>query len=95
MRKFVTSCIDEKTEYEMVLSEVSYNMAMDWLQRDLEKSIYPREIYRTESNGTDDMLIYVGIRTIGRNPMTGYEDVWYTNTVIFHYDESRGYLMKE
>lgn len=100
MRKFVTSCIDEKTGYEMVLSEASYNEAMYWLQRDIEKSIYPREIYRTEDNGTDDngiddMWIFVGIPKKGINPMTGYEDVWYTNTVIFHYDESRGYLMKE
>ena len=87
--------IDSKTGRTLVLSDASYNMAMDWLQRDLEKSIYPREIYRTENNGTNDMLIYVGIPTVGINPMTGYEDVWYTNTVVFHYDEERGYLMQE
>lgn len=93
MRRFMTTCIDEKTGYEMVLSEASYNVAMDWLQREAAK--YDKEIFRCENCGTDNMWIYVGIPKKGINPMTGYEDVWYTNQVIFHYDESRGYLMKE
>lgn len=93
MRKFVTTCIDEKTHYTMVLSEASYNQAMEWLQREVDK--YGKEIFRTENNGTDDMLIYVGTPKIDTNPMNGYYDVWYTNQVIFHYDESRGYLMQE
>lgn len=93
MRKFVTTCIDEKTGYEMVLSEASYNVAMDWLQRQSDK--YFKEIFRTENNGTDDMWIYVGIPKKDINPMTGEVDVWYTNQVVFHYDESRGYLMQE
>lgn len=93
MMKFVTTCIDEKTHYTMVLSEVSYNVAMDWLQREADK--YGKEIFRTENNGTNDMWIYVGKPKKGINPMTGYEDVWYTNQAIFHYDESRGYLMVE
>lgn len=95
MKVFTAFCMDEKTGYEMVLSEVSYNVAMEWLQRDIEKSIYPREIFRIENNGTDDKLVYVGIPKRNINPMTGYEDVWYTNQVIFHYDESRGYLLRE
>ena len=95
MKVFTAFCVDEKTGYEMVLSDVSYNVAMEWLQRDIEKSIYPREIFRIENNGADDKQIYVGIRKYGRNPMTGYEDVWYTHQVIFHYDESRGYLLRE
>ena len=33
MREFKTSCIDNVTGMEMVLSEVSYNMACDWLMR--------------------------------------------------------------
>lgn len=33
MREFKTSCIDNVTKMEMVLSEVSYNMACDWLMR--------------------------------------------------------------
>lgn len=93
MRKFVTTCIDDKTGYTMVLSEASYNVAMDWLQKEAAK--YDKEIFRTENNGTDNMWIYVGTPKKDVNPMTGYEDVWYTNQVVFHYDESRGYLMKE
>jgi len=75
----------------MCLSEASYNQAMYWLQRECEKC--GKEIFRTENNGTDDIQIYVG--TYVGIPMTGYDDVWYTNTVIYHYDESRGYLMQE
>ena len=30
MREFKTSCIDNETGMEMVLSECSYNMACDW-----------------------------------------------------------------
>lgn len=93
MRRFYDSCIDEKTGYEMVLSEASYNRAMDWLQRECDK--YGMEIYRTENNGTNDMWIYVGEPKKGINYMTGHIDVWYTNQVIFHYDDSRGYLMQE
>lgn len=33
MREFRTSCIDNVTGMEMVLSECSYNMACDWLER--------------------------------------------------------------
>lgn len=93
MRRFITSCVDEKTHYTMVLSEVSYNQAMGWLQKEAAK--YNKEIFRCESCGTYSMLIYVGTPKKGINPMTGYEDVWYTNQVVFHYDESRGYLMEE
>lgn len=93
MIRFMTSHIDNKTGYEMVLSEASYNVAMDWLQREAEK--YGKEIFRTENNGTDDIWIYVGTPKKDINPMTGEVDVWYTNQVVFHYDESRGYLMQE
>lgn len=92
MRKFVTTCIDKETGYTMILSEASYNVAMDWLQREVQK--YGREIFRTENNGTDDMWIYVGTPKKDVNPMTGETDVWYANKVVYHYDESRGYLMQ-
>lgn len=92
MMQFVTTCIDEKTGYTMVLSDASYNVAMDWLQRKCEK--YFKEIFRTENNGTDDVTIYVGTPKQDFD-FNGNPTVWYTNQVIFHYDESRGYLMEE
>lgn len=92
MRNFTTLCVDEKTGYEMMLSDASYNVAMEWLQREVDK--YGKEIFRTENNGTDDMWIYVGTPKEGLD-FNGRPDVWYTNQVIYHYDESRGYLMKE
>lgn len=93
MMKFVTSCIDEKTGYTMVLSEANYNVALDWLQKEAAK--YDKEIFRCENCGTDDMWIYVGTPKKDVNPMTGEVDVWYTHQTVFHYDESRGYLMQE
>lgn len=33
MRKFTTSCIDNETGMEMILSECSYNAACDYLMR--------------------------------------------------------------
>ena len=85
--------IDSKTGRTLVLSEASYNFAMDWLQRELAK--HDREIFRCESCGTDNTQIYTGTPTTGINPMTGREDVWYKDVVMFYYDESRGYLMQE
>lgn len=87
MRRFVTTCIDEKTRYTMVLSEVSFNMAMDWLQREAEK--YGKEIYRHEKhiNGLDCLWV-------GRFEIDGSLGQ-YHDTVMFYYDESRGYLMQE
>lgn len=85
--------VDSKTGRQLVLSDASYNMAMDWLQRDQDK--YMREIFRCENCGTNNMEIYTGIPTKDINPHTGYEDVWYKNIIKFYYDEERGYLMKE
>lgn len=48
MRKFVTSCKDDKTGYEMILSECSYNEACDWLEKEIAKCGY--EIIRTEQH---------------------------------------------
>lgn len=92
MRRFVTACVDELTGFYMELSEVSYNMAMDWLQREAKK--FDKEIYRVESEG-EDVKIYVGTPVMDINPITGHQDKWFRNTLIFHYDESRGYLMQE
>lgn len=36
MRKFTAECKDTVTGYSMILSECSYNMAMDWLMRELK-----------------------------------------------------------
>lgn len=87
MRKFVTTCIDEKTGYTMILSEASYNVAMDWLQREVQK--YGREIFRVENEDTNHMTIYTG------KPRIDCDEKWYTNIVKFYYDEVRGYLMQE
>lgn len=85
MRKFVTTCIDEKTHYTMVLSEVSFNTAVDWLQREAAK--YDREIYRHEKhiNGLD--YLWVG------HFNEAIKD--YDHVVLFYYDEDRGYLMQD
>lgn len=91
MMEYVTQCIDPKTGHTLVLSEASYNQAMDWLQRKAEK--YFKEIYRCENcNGI--MEIYVGTPKHSED-YNGQPDVWYINTVMFYYDEERGLLMEE
>lgn len=87
------STIDSKTGRTLVLSDASYNIALDWLQRELEKG--GKEIFRCEGCGTNNMQIYTGEPTIGINPNTGYEDIWYKNQVLFYYDEERGVLTQE
>lgn len=92
MMEYVTQCIDSKTGHTLVLSDASYNKAMDWLQRKAEK--YFKEIYRCESCGTNNMQIYVG-EPVKRLDDNGMPDVYYRNTVMFYYDEDRGLLMEE
>lgn len=89
--KYVTQCVDTKTGYTFVLSEVSYNEAVDWLQRQAEK--YFREIFRCEK--IEDLIeISVGKPKNGLDE-SGYETKWYTNIVKFFYDEERGLLLEE
>ena len=83
MKVFTTECKDDKTIYSMVLSDCSYNMAMDWLQRTLAK--YKYEIYRTEMR-TDGMVqIWTG-RWYRKS---------YSRARCYFYDETRGILLGE
>ena len=79
MRRFVVSCKDSKTGYEVILSECSYNMACDWLERELAKVGLWVEQARTRNN-------LVEILTVDKNLLRGR---------TFFYDESRGYLLGE
>ena len=77
MRKFVTSCKDSKTGYEMILSECSYNMAMDWLEKEMNK--YGLSISHIETTKE-----YTKIYTEDDKSVPGR---------TFVYDEERGYLL--
>lgn len=81
MKLFQTECKDSKTGLSMVLSEVSYNMACDWLERVLKK--YGRVIWKVENYEGDGLThIWTGecYGNLGR---------------MFYYDEERGYLLGE
>lgn len=86
MRKFTVECKDDKTGLSMVLSECSYNMAMDWLVHTLEK--YDVDIYRCEYDINRKMqVIFTGkfSHILGDfKPCRRY-----------YYDEERGYLLGE
>ena len=86
------STIDSKTHHTIVLSDASYNMAMDWLQRELAKT--DREIFRCDNCGTNHMEIYTGMPQAGLD-VNGRPDVWYNGILMFYYDEERGLLMQE
>lgn len=92
MMEYVTQCIDPKTGHTLVLSEASYNQAMDWLQRKAEK--YFKEIYRCEVCADGLMHISVGTPKTGVD-CNGNPEVWYTDTVMFYYDEARGLLLEQ
>ena len=79
MRIFKTVCRDTKTGYEMILSECSYNMAMDWLQREMDK----HGLFISRIEITKD---YTRIYTEDGECVPGRK---------FYYDEGRGYLLGE
>jgi len=80
MRKFMTECKDTKTGLSMVLSECSYNMAMLWIQDEVDR----RDGYQFKLFGKDWEGLYV-IRVL--KGCTKIRD--------FFYDEERGYLLGE
>ena len=84
MRKFMVSCIDNKTGYQMILSECTYNMACDWLEKELAKTGY--EIGGVSCNReTGFTELYSGKPT---------KDSLNLKRKYF-YDEQRGYLLGE
>ena len=86
MRVFKVVCTDAITNYEMILSECSYNMACDWLERTLNK--YGIEIYDCKVNSeTGFMELAAGkfSESLGE----------YKLTRRYFYDEIRGILLGE
>ena len=81
MRVFKTETKDSKTGYSMVLSEVSYNMACDWLSKELAKFGY--EITRTEKHVNG--LMYIWSTNVRSGKLAR----------MYYYDEERGYLLGE
>lgn len=89
MTVYKTLCKDSKTGYYMVLSDVSYNKAVDWLEREMSEE-GSGEITGIEFDGdlciihtfpfTDELTENEQRGLIGRN---------------FFYDEERGYLLGE
>ena len=80
MRVFNTLCKDDKTGYQMILSECSYNMAMDWLER---KCIDSGCTFRIVQDYVHDLSAIV------------VDDSKGNIARIFYYDEDRGYLLGE
>ena len=78
------STVDDKTGYELLLSECSYNMAMDWLSKELAK--YGLEvcgIHYDRDRGLTKLYS-------GRPDKSGLNF-----GRKFYYDEERGYLLGE
>lgn len=84
MRKFTTECKDDKTGYSMVLSECSYNMAVDWLERTLKK--YGVEICGISWDQKRNLIELYS----GRPDKNGLN-----LSRKYFYDEARGYLLGE
>jgi len=88
MRVFNACCKDEKAGYEMMLSECSYNQAMNWLEIELLK----------ESNEVVGVSCRGDIYTIHTAPITDELSEEEQRGLLgrdFFYDEERGYLLGE
>lgn len=84
MKVFTTECKDSKTGYSMVLSDCTYNMACDWLERTLKK--YGVEICGLHYDADTKMTeFYSGRPADGRLNLCRK----------YFYDENRGYLLGE
>ena len=83
MRVFTTECKDSITGYAMVLSECSYNMACDWLERTLAK--YGVEICGMYLN-KEKQVVELYSSYIGNNSKL---------CRTYYYDEIRGVLLGE
>ena len=92
MRGFAVKCVDSKTGYTMVLEECSYNMALDWLQRNQER--VGREIFRLDHDDSYHTTIYTGRPADGYD-MNGNPERFFADIDKYHYDEERGYLLSE
>ena len=79
MRVFTTECKDSVTGYAMVLSECSYNMACDWLERTLKK--YGVWVYQTKTRNN-----LTELWTMDKHMLECRR---------FYYDENRGVLLGE
>lgn len=86
MRVFTAECKDSITGYAMVLTDCSYNMACDWLERELNK--YDVDIYECKN---DSKTGYTVLKT-GQYSSILNE---YVPCRTYYYDESRGYLLGE
>lgn len=86
MRRFLIHCIDEKTGYQMILSECSYNFACDWLNRYVhEKGLEICRAFHNNDTGLDEIWTAQWSDKICN----------YVPTRHFFYDEDRGYLLGE
>lgn len=74
------STIDNKTGKELILSQCSYNLAMDWLQRTLNK---------------EGMCINETVKYDNCACMTAVSIIDGSSGRIFYYDGERGYLLGE
>ena len=86
------STIDSKTGHTLVLSGVSYNIAMDWLQEEVAK--FGKEIFRCENIDDTRTVISTG-KPKHDFDFDGNRTTWYTNIVKFYYIEDRGVLLQE
>lgn len=88
MRVFNTYCKDEKTGYEMMLSECSFNQAMNWLEIELLK----------ENNEIIGVSCKGDVYTIHTAPIADELSEEEQRGLLgrdFFYDEERGYLLGE
>ena len=86
MKVFTMECKDSVTGYAMVLSECSYNMACDWLERTLKK--YGVDIYDCK---IDSKTGFTVLKSGQYSHILGD----FKPCRKYFYDEVRGFLLGE
>lgn len=86
MKIMTTSCTDNITGFMVLATDCSYNFAMDWLARELDK--YDVEIL---SCVTDKVTGYTKIKTGQYSHILGD----FKPCDDYYYDEERGYLLRD
>ena len=95
MRHFTSECKDKLTGLSILLSECSYNMAMDWLDREIKKeNCEVLRVIKVHKGWCPLMMIETGIPCYGKD-IYGGTNVYYAGCRKFYYDEDRGLLLAD
>lgn len=88
-------CIDNKTGYELIVSECSYNHVCMWLARELQPSHIEIVTCTVLKNGLIEIKTQPTKLEFDADEMLNGKIIGKSSPRTFYYDEERGYLLGE